>query len=208
VLSALGMLASRPGRQLSRTWLGLLGRRSEEEILGRLRELAAEGVASLSAEGARPETLEVRFSLDLRYRGQSYTLNVPWEGSRERAAAAFEERHEQRYGHRLEVPLELVNLRAAVLGRAPGLELSPATGQGGETPVRAVRVHGIAGEVPVWRRDALAPGMRVPGPGILAETVATSWVAPGWQGTLDAWGNLVLERAGRTADPASSGKTG
>ena len=46
VLSALGMLAARPGRQLSHTWLGLLAERSDAEIAASIRRLASASSSS------------------------------------------------------------------------------------------------------------------------------------------------------------------
>jgi N-methylhydantoinase A len=196
VLSALGMLVSRPGRQLSRTWLGLLRERGDGEIEARLQALAEQGRQSLIAEGVEPGSIGADFSLDLRYRGQSYTLNTPWNGRSDRAAADFAERHELRYGHRLDLPVEMVNLRASVSAPALALQLAPGIGGESARPARHVPVYGIDAPVPVWLRDTLAAGTRIAGPAVIAETVATTWLAPGWRCEVDGLGNLLLERAG------------
>ena len=73
VLSALGMLATSPGRLLTRTWLGQLGARSDRQIKQRLDALAAEAVVALAREGLDPAGLRTVSSLDFRYQGQSYT---------------------------------------------------------------------------------------------------------------------------------------
>jgi N-methylhydantoinase A len=191
------MLASRPGRQLSRTWLGLLDERSDVQIEAQLSALARQGVESLVREGADRDGLGIRFSLDLRYRGQSHTLNVPWTRGREEARAAFGHRHEHRYGHRLDLPVELVNLRAAVFAPAPQPVFDPPHGEdGGSSPAHRVRVHGIDGPVPVFRRAGLALGTEIRGPAIIAETVATTWLAPGWRCEVDPMGNLLLDGSG------------
>ncbi len=194
VLSAVGMLVSRPGRQLSRTWLGLLRERGDGEIEAQLQALAEQGRQSLIAEGVEPRSISADFSMDLRYRGQSYTLNVTWSGRSDRAAADFAEHHQQRYGHRLDLPVELVNLRAAVAAPAPALQLAPGICDEAAGPARRVPVYGIDQPVPVWRRDTLAAGTRIAGPAVIAETVATAWLAPGWRCEVDRLGNLLLER--------------
>jgi 5-oxoprolinase (ATP-hydrolysing)/N-methylhydantoinase A len=55
-----------------------------------------------------------------------------------------------------------------------------------------------AGFVPtsVHRREALAPGARVPGPAIVEEREATTVVPPGTGLDVDELGNLVIERLG------------
>jgi N-methylhydantoinase A len=193
VLSALGMLATAPGRQVSRTRLGLLEAATDEELERALSGLSAQGVDELVEEGLARDEVRAQRSLDLRYRGQSYTLNVPWRGI-QGCLAEFAERHEQRYGHRMSVPVELVNLRVGLQGPPPPLGLQPL---GERPPGRAsgsVRAWGLAAAVPVYDRDSLAPGQRVPGPALLTETVATTWLAAGWQAEVDPYGNLLLDR--------------
>ncbi len=117
VLSALGMLAAPRARRLSRTVNGLLAQMEERELEWQFAELSRSGRAELAAEGvAATELCETR-SVDLRYAGQSYTLAVPWSGVGD-TERAFHAVHRQRYGHRLELPVELVNLRCALEGRA------------------------------------------------------------------------------------------
>ena len=118
VLSALGMLAASPGRTLTRTRLGLLAALGDREIDRALDELAEQGIAALAREGIGRERLQLERALALRYRGQSYALDLPWEGV-SATRAAFHERHAARYGHCLEMPVEVASLRVRVRGPAP-----------------------------------------------------------------------------------------
>ncbi|WP_133512070.1 hydantoinase/oxoprolinase family protein [Candidatus Thiosymbion oneisti] len=193
VLSALGMLATPPGRLLTRTWLGRLAERSDQQIEQRLRALAAEAVAALAHEGLDPARLRTVSSLDLRYRGQSYTLNLGWEG-RAVTAEAFHRLHQARYGHRLALPVELVNLRVRVTGAPPKLILSRADGEIAAPPGQCVSVAGCEQPVPVLQRTALVGADPVAGPAVILDTVSTTWLAPGWTARPDALNNLHLER--------------
>ncbi len=159
-----------------------------------LEELAAEGRAALQREGVSEAGIGVDYSLDLRYRGQSYTLNLPWSGGLADTEQAFSRRHQQDYGHRLDLPVELVNLCAAVYAPAPTFELDAAVSGHVPEPVRHETVFGLEAPVPVYRRDTLVRGFRIEGPAILAETVATTWLAPNWRCTVDDTGNLMLYR--------------
>jgi N-methylhydantoinase A/oxoprolinase/acetone carboxylase beta subunit len=47
----------------------------------------------------------------------------------------------------------------------------------------------------VWALDALAPGVMLAGPAILAGRDATALVEPEWRGTVHETGALVLEHA-------------
>jgi len=193
VLSALGMLVAPPGRLLTRTWLGRLQERTGEEIERRFAALADEGIAELVREGLGRENLQVASSLDLRYSGQSYTLNLRWQGL-EATGEAFHRLHRERYGHRLDLPVEMVNLRVRVTAAALSLDLEPV-GEGGTGGcTRQVRVAGCGDAVPVLERAALGCGVAIAGPAVVLDRVATTWLAPGWVATLDAVRNLQLER--------------
>ena len=194
VLSALGMLAARPGRQLSRTRLQLLEEIGPGELEGALTELAKEGVTELQGEGIPQQEIESTPSLDLRYRGQSYTLNLPWRGSLAEVTEAFHEAHRRRYGHRMALPVELVNLRVAVRGRALPVSLEKLESGAHCRPAGRVEVAGEPEPVPHWERARLAPGQRLEGPAVITETVATTWLARGWRCSVDEVGNLLLER--------------
>jgi len=196
VLSALGMLVAPPGRQVSRTRNALLAALPREELDQAFGELEAQGVTALAREGVDTGKIAAARSLDLRYQGQSYTLNLPWRGPRENAEV-FHTVHQRHYGHRLDVPVELVNLRVALRASPPALSLSrvpesASAGEPGAPPVRG-HVHGL-GEVPVWCREDLPAGRTLKGPALITETVATTYLAPGWHCRVDPYGNLLLER--------------
>ena len=192
VLSALGMLAAPRGRQLSRT-LGVdLAATAADTIETALAELADQGRAALMAEGIAADALTYESSLDLCYRGQSYTLNLPWTSPAE-VERAYHEAHEQRFGHRLDAPVQLVNVRQAV--RAPEQALDLPDWQAGQSTEPAmIRLHGLAEPVPVWPRAALAAGRELHGPAVVTEAVSTLYLAPGWRATVDRVGNLDLDQ--------------
>ncbi len=193
VLSALGMLVTRPGRHLSRTRLGILTQLGAREIQRGLDGLVAEGRAELEAEGVTEEQIEVVCSLDLRYRGQSSTLHVPWLGI-DASQAAFEADHEVRYGHRMEVPVELLNLRVSLRGEAAEFALLPKDVDAWVAPYRREELFGVDGGVPVYAREQISAGQTIEGPALITETVATSWLAPDWSCRVDGVGNLLLAR--------------
>jgi len=193
VLSALGMLASRPGRQLARTRLGLLNELSEDLIRRELDALAESGLQALLAEGVARAQVERRDSLDLRYRGQSYTLNLPWEGL-DQMAEQFHARHQVRFGHRMEAPVELVNLRVGLQGPSPQVVLQAVPAAATAAEWESIRVAGVEAEVPCYERAELLAGREVVGPALVTEQVSTSWIAPGWRCRVDGVGNLLLSQ--------------
>jgi N-methylhydantoinase A len=192
VLSALGMLVAPRARRLSRTRTGLLADAEEGALGAEFAALAADGRRELCAEGVAEAAITAAFSVDLRYRGQSYTLNLPWR-DRQRTETAFHEAHERRYGHRLDTPVELVNLRASLRGRPPEIRLPRLASRIAGQP-RYVRLSGHAREAPVWAREGLQAGQSLSGPALITETVATTYLHAGWTCRVDDMGNLRLER--------------
>lgn len=93
VLSALGMLVADKVRDFS---VSALGREDFEELFQQM-------------ECAAPPGRRERFA-DLRYRGQSYELTVPWKN----AARAFVALHRKRYGSAMQAEIEVVTLRLRV----------------------------------------------------------------------------------------------
>ncbi len=193
VLSALGMLAAPRGRQLSHTVQARLAGQREAALAARFEALAAEGMAELEAEGVAAADIRVLRSLDLRYAGQSYTLNVPYTGLAQ-AAEAFHRLHRQRFGHRLDGEVELVNLRVGLRGGEPRVPLRAAAAGGGR-PLREAALAGVSGPVPVWRRDDLPVGEALDGPLLVIDAVATTWVEAGWRLVRHASDCLLLERS-------------
>jgi N-methylhydantoinase A len=203
VLSALGMIVAQPGRQLSRTATALLSDLTDAEIENGLAELEAQGRAELTAEGAQGP-LAAKPSVDLRYKGQSYTLNVPWH-SRAQAKQAFVALHRQRFGYDHDTELELVNLRSAVTAQGVELVLPRADSENTNrsTKSAANRVHSThpassaatdgSGAYPSIRREALDEHERE-GPLVIIELAATTFVAPGWCAKRDAIGNIELRK--------------
>jgi N-methylhydantoinase A len=195
VLSALGMLAASRARQLSHTLTGELAGFDAGMLDRELQALAATGRAELIAEGIREQDIDTAYSLDLRYHGQSYTLMLPWQGI-EKTAQAFHAEHEQRYGHYLPTPVELVNIRCNLHGRQPKIDLPEVSMQSDEQPASSdARLTDYENEVPVWRREQLYQGQEITGPALITETVATTWLPTGWNCRVDRVGNLQLERS-------------
>lgn len=193
VLSALGMLVARPGRQLSRTLIGLLQDVPADEIELILTGLRRQGVKALRDEGFDATACDALASADLRYAGQSHTLNLPWRGQ-EATGEDFHRLHQQHYGHRLALPVELVNLRQWVRGPSSELALPQLPSSPPAMPFAHCSVVSVDSPVPQYWRSDLVAGQRLDGPVLISEAVATSWIAPGWSTQVDAVGNLLLSR--------------
>ena len=200
VLSALGMLVAPRARFHSLTVNQLLPENEDDQLSSRLQhefeKLAEQGRKSLLDEGLEgnvsADAIQVLSSVDCRYRGQSFTINLPWRGIVE-TVAAFHLRHAKLYGHQLQQRVELVTLRSKVQSAPPMLEL----------PVMAHNDKKAVGEqenpltnddknLPVYRRDELMAMIK--GPALITETVSTTYLAPGWECRPDEHGSLLLKK--------------
>jgi len=194
VLSALGMLVSEPGRELSQAVLLPLTDLPDSEISRRFEMLEAEAQVQLQAEGCHSDSIVYTRQLELRYRGQSATLSIHWVdgGAHEEN---FHGAHARASGLRLPHAVELVNIRLSA--RAPAaLDSIDFQHSAGEVNAsESIFMPELGCEVGLRQRSSLEPGMLLQGPLILAETAATAWIKPGWSVTTDQWQNLHLQRA-------------
>jgi N-methylhydantoinase A len=195
VLSALGMLATRPGRQLVHTRLGLLQTLRDADLQQAFSEIERAGVEALVDEGIERERIEAEYALDLRYQGQSYTLTIPWS-SLARAEGDFHRQHETRYGHRMAAPVELVNLRVALRGPQNVIEFKSGARSENAEALEQLTVWGADSPVPRYERAQLAVGQEVVGPALITEMASTTWLETGWLCCSDGAGNLILEKQG------------
>jgi N-methylhydantoinase A len=188
-LSAVGILLADAVRDYSRT-----------VMLGgsRMGELEAEFVA-LEALGARESGTEERVverSVDVRYSGQGYELNVPYGAE---AAERFHAMHEQRYGFaNRERALEIVNVRVRMRVASEAYTPLHEVVRGGDG-MQALRgekqVYFDGGWVAakVFDRDRLRPGNVVDGPALVAEYTSATVLPPGARMEVDGLRNLLID---------------
>ncbi len=193
VLSALGMLVAPRARQLSQTLGQLLDALDDPAIADQMQPLIEAGLTAMQEEGVARDEIIIQPSLDLRYQGQSYYLNVPWQDRRQ-ARADFHRLHEQRYGHRLDLPVEVVNLRVGLQRPSQALALQAVNATGDAGPYEEVNLPEIEQPVPVYARETLPVGQILHGPALITETVSTTYLAPHWQAEVHATGCLLLTR--------------
>lgn len=199
--SALGLLASDIKHDEVRTRVGALPERWP--LLPNLFAEMEGGVRrQLDLEGFGVAQQRMCRSLDLRYRGQAFELNLELADVPLTAVeTAFHQRHRAVYGHAdPTATIELVNARLTAYGAvarpaAARLEASAADMGPALIERRPVRFDGAVHDCPVWERDRLRADVELRGPAIVEEFGATTVVPPGWRGTMDGYGNLRLERA-------------
>lgn len=196
VLSAFGMLAALKTRQLTHALITPLNEIDNDTIENAFADLLTQGQTALEAEGVHHSSIQQQASLQLRYLGQTYYLDIPWQGDLERAAENFHQRHEQRFGHRLSGAVELVNLCLALAAPQEKVDLPIADNSVPALPETTAELYlqNQWLQCDVYRRDALAARQRIVGPALIVEKVSTTLVGKHWQAQVDPWGNLDLTR--------------
>lgn len=198
VLSAFGMLVAPRKKLLSRTLIASVAG-DEQRIEEEFRGLETAAIDALREEGIASETVSLLRSVDMRYYGQTATLNVPWRGKRA-SATLFQQQHQRRYGHRLEHDVELVNIRLEARGPQPSIRLAAPAVATTAGAAAAFPREAAAGQTGVFERCRLSSGSCLHGPAIVCEALTTSYIAAGWQATVDAFGNLLLQKHQGTSD--------
>ncbi len=162
----------------------------------KLEQLAAEAAAELAAQGLPPERCRLSRRLQLRCAGSDTVLEVPL-GEEPEVRAAFAAAFERRFGFAPADALVLESVEAEACGGGSEPGLAPAAEPPAPRASCQAWVDGAWREIPLVPRSALLAGEVLAGPALLPERNATTWLAPGWQATADAHGNLLLERAAR-----------
>jgi N-methylhydantoinase A len=188
VLSALGLAISDLRRDYVNPFLGDLDGVEEEEFEQKFTGMEKTAAGDLDG----PEHTR---RADLRYGGQSFEITVD-AGSFGKLEDRFHAAHEQRYGYRMDdEKVELVNLRliSTVPVEKPELQEPQPEGdaQAGD---REANFDGEWLRVAVLDRERMGEGSEVAGPAIVEFKESTCVVRPGWRGTVDGVGTLVLER--------------
>ena len=183
------------------------------DIAGLDRRMVAAGEevrAVVSAAGAMVDQIDLSFEFDMHYVGQTHTVAVPvpvtLQGgttgiSSQAIRAAFEAAYAASFSRLLSgLPIRIVSLRVAAIGRRPRLDLS-VFAPGPEASVekawlgaRPVWIDGAWLETQIWSRLDLPVGAIVEAPAILEQADATIYIEPGLRGRVDRLGNLIVER--------------
>jgi N-methylhydantoinase A len=200
--SALGMLLADERHDFIRTFYSDLATVDFATLAKIHHEMVAQATASLRhAAGA-----ERQIHLDLRYVGQEFTLQVPVSVDQiERAdragiRAAFDALYEHRYAHHSpDEPVEMVNMRLALVGKRTQLAFPTLGGRGAPKPRQTREVYfGDPRPVacPIYWREDFGPGCRVAGPALIQEHGTTTVLFGGDALTMAPSGEMIIEVGG------------
>jgi N-methylhydantoinase A len=195
-LSALGVLLGDVVKDYSRTIMLKTARLNRRDIERQFAALEREARKDLGLEGFAKERQKLGRAVAMRYVGQSFEIDLPWQ---EKFEQNFHGLHKERYGYADSTrPTEIVSLRlkAAGVTQKPRLRRSAAKSQAAAKPDSYTRVFlsERASRVPVYSRDELAAGAQFKGPAIVTEYSSTTLIPAGYSIEVDAWLNLLISR--------------
>jgi N-methylhydantoinase A len=190
-LSAVGVLVADVIKDQSRTVMFTL---KETATLKRVfSEMEREAVALLRSEGFPRVRQRHERALAMRYRGQSFELEVRnIEGE---LAAEFHRVHRERYGYaQQQSEIEIVSVRLRSFGVVEKLPLTKI--KSGKTKPHGevnMYLHGRKTTAALYRRDELLAGMKLQTPCIVTEYSATTLIDADSKARIDGFGNLLIE---------------
>jgi N-methylhydantoinase A len=196
-LSALGVLASEVVKDYSRTVLiRVADKLPDAQLAQEFEVLKKQAVADFKKE-AWEGNPAYQHSIDLRYRGQGYELNLPFEKN---LLKQFEQEHQCRYGYKhsgREIELVTLRLRAIVktstIHGAADAFVRPRAKRGeSSTTEAAVFFDGKMLATKIYEREELKPSTKYFGPAIVTEYSATTIIPPNKSFQLDRALNLIV----------------
>lgn len=177
------------------------------------RLMVGEGRAAekiVASAGVAVERIDILYELDMHYMGQTHTIAVPLpvtlsDGKTGISApiiqAAFDAAYRASFSRLLPgIPIRIVTLRSAAIGRRPHFDLTALAPDATEleTAYRGTRSVWFGQdwqETAIWSRLDLPIGALIHGPAILEQPDATTVIDPGLKARIDHLGNVIIERA-------------
>ena len=199
VLSALGMALSNLIKDYALTVMRRADELTTTEMETLFAPLEAHARDEMRQDGINAPVLQR--SIDMRYLGQSFEINVPLQFS-SAPISDFHSLHAQRYSHAHPAqPIECVTLRVRAVGQMPRPVFEPLPQA--DAPAASLAEADVyfetdgtlrAHRAPLYEREHLRAGHILRGPAIVFQLDATTVIPPGWGGAVDKHGHLLLHR--------------
>jgi len=203
VLCALGDATTRMRTEAARSLSKRLSETSAHEVIATLRAMEGQVRSELIADGIDPAEIETEFEVDVRYSGQAFEVPmritlVDLDAMGLAALTArFDAEHRRLFTFNMDTEHELVNLRAVAVGHAlelPAHRLPPGDGDPAQAKLRdhVLWMDGAEQAAVIYDRALLEAGDVIPGPAIVIEMDSTTLIETRHQGTVDAFGNILI----------------
>lgn len=200
ILSATGMLLADVVRDFSRTVMIDNYDGNIKDLKKIFLPLEKQGLAALALEGIAEEKSILERYLDMRYKGQSYEIMVPFY---ENFVEEFHNLHEKLYGYcNKDKMIEIVNIRLRARGSAEKPQFYKSVKMSAEISSKARLSDQLSDKQAVFdgketstkiiQRDRLLSGNIIKGPALLTEYSSTIIIPPNASGQVDDYGNILI----------------
>jgi N-methylhydantoinase A len=195
-LSAVGVVAADVVKDQSRTVMLETSARVYVRLEKIFREMEHKTRASLRAEGFSERRQRHERSLAVRYKGQSFEIDI--KHTHGNIAAAFHQAHQRRYGYaQKKNRVEIVSARVRSIGIVPKLKMRWAQHK---TPAPFATPHDFVEtyfnrkkiRAAVYHREEVKRGVRLQVPCIVSEYSATTLIPADTQAETDRFANIVV----------------
>lgn len=197
VLCAFGLLVADVALEYTQSVLETVTDDTVHQLMFLVEDMISNAKEDLIAEGVVRQQRHYFASLDMRYKGQAYELNIPFDATVD-IRQRFHRVHERTYGHCMtNRPVEVVNLRLQAVGAVEHPELKPEQSTNGDASASYLGSKRAANgtELALYDREVLAPGTHLLSPALVFQLDSTTYVASGWFASVDAYRNLILEKS-------------
>ena len=204
--SAIGFLRAAVSYEVVRSRYQRLAAFEPEPVNSLLAGMRAEAEAIVGA-AAPGIALEERRTAAMRYVGQGHEIEVELPNrdleaaDREALQTAFDETYTRHYGRTIPgLDVEVLSWTLTLSTPLQDPPPCPAPAGADEPPAPAATrplfepQEAVFRDAPVYRREALAPGMSLPGPALIAEAQTTTVVGAGFEARLNDLGYIVMTR--------------
>ncbi|HQZ16950.1 MAG TPA: hydantoinase/oxoprolinase family protein [Vicinamibacteria bacterium] len=207
VLCALGDVSSEYRNEFTRTFTSTVDKTKPEDVVKAIKELGQKASDWLTSEGITGKAQHIRYEADVRYYRQGYELPIVVNPDKLLKGFGpllneFHATHQRLYQFRMDVEVEIVNLRAIGIGKTKQIKLAKKK-KGKHDPKDAVTgshdvyFKGSWVKTKVYDRAKLQPGHVVKGPAIVLEEDSTTLIHPKHKGMVDEYSNILIYPAGK-----------
>ena len=193
--SALGILLADLRMDYSRTKvLDATMQGSQDAVDRTFDEMVKAAELDLKVQGVDMKDATITKAIDMRYKGQSFDLTVPYSGALTKTITAFHKAHAKAYTYCLkDRPTEVVNLRLSAVHRLPAPPSPRFEGPGNPKPY-GQRKTLFDGKVlaALYKWEDLRPGHKGKGPAVIEEKGFTAYVPKGLSWSMDKHGNILM----------------
>jgi len=208
VLSAFGLLLADSIRDYSSSLIKLVASVDARAIDEKFRVMEVKGFEDLGCDGFGTNKIAMQRSADMRYKGQSFEITVPFpplsaKNWKDKLIEDFQNTHERLYSYRHpHSDIEIVTLRVKAAGRTDKIKIKkekPVSSSAMDARIKKQKIfcEGRQMDAIVYERDRLGAGNKIDGPALIIDKESTTFLPPAYSAAVDEYLNIIINRIER-----------